>query len=69
MPKSAKLDSTEVTHALQRAVEALAAVLQEQQWPKKKTTEPPLPLSEVERQIAKATDDVTTPRDRHEPIS
>jgi hypothetical protein len=66
MPKSAKLDSTEVTHAVQRAVEAaLTAVLQEQQRPKKKTTEPPLPLSEVERQIAKATDDATTPRDRH----
>jgi len=66
MPKSAKLDSTEVARALHSAIEAaLAAVLQEKK--KKKPVEPPPPSNEVEQQIANAAAGPTKPppRDRH----
>jgi hypothetical protein len=62
MPKSATslLGSTEVTHAtIRRAVEAaLTAVLQER---KRRPVRPPPPLSEVERQVAKAAAGPTKP--------
>jgi hypothetical protein len=70
MPKSATslLGSTEVRHAtIRRAVEAaLAAVLQERQrqqqkQQKQKKPTKPLPLSEVERQVAKAAAGPTKP--------
>jgi hypothetical protein len=62
MPKSATslLGSTEVTQAtIRRAVEAaLTAVLQER---KRRPVRPPPPLSEVERQVAKAAAGPTKP--------
>lgn len=65
-PATALLGNAEFTTALQRAIEAaLAAVLEQQQKQKKKPTKPP-PLSEVERQAAKATAGPTTPpSERH----
>src|SRR5215467_216413 len=66
MRKSASLLSTEVTDALQRAIEAaLATALQEQKKKKKKKkkpAEPPQQLSEAEQQVAKTADGPTKPR-------
>jgi hypothetical protein len=58
--------SKAIAHAVQRAVEAALAAVQEQkrkrgQQRKKK----PTPPSDVERQIAKAANDSTAPRERH----
>jgi len=58
--------SEAIAHAVQRAVEAALAAVQEQkrkrgQQQKKKLTPP----SDVERQITKAANDSTAPRERH----
>src|SRR6516165_9037838 len=62
MSKSTKssLLSTEVTHALQLAQAALAAVLQEQK--QRPVKPPPQQPSEVEQPVAKAADVPTKPR-------